>query len=297
MTVSFLEANYPNPVIGGFPYAHAQGVLMGFAMKVQLYEIVGNGDCLFLAICAAIFFQLKDKNEEILRRHLTPTGAVTSPELVNLNFISGIGERIVNCHTSSNKSGVSCARQLREHLADHYERNEAKFREHFTESPDDDGTSSRTRSKSGNSPLVKKWVKYIKTAGNYWVDALSVILQDLLPSVTVLILYSEKTVSADSPSGTLRFFDGPYNELISSNRDKGLRIVLHMINPGLTAHLSVHEAHLPEHGHNLRRAKRSRPSDANHYEPVQLDVDPRFHFPGMDEALLEKLTGDSRTMG
>jgi hypothetical protein len=295
-SVSWEAENEPDPAVGASPYAVAQGVLMGFRTKAQLTKVLGKGDCLFLALCVSIYFQMKDIDEAILMQHLTQPGCVGSPELVNIKVMAGFGKDIVECKESrSKREELMFASPFRQFLSGHLKNNKRKFQQHLPDKACPGYASgSKTRQCVKEGKTKEGWSGYIETKGTYWVEPLEALLKDILPSVSVLLLCSYEAVSEGNQGGTLCFFDGKEREFMSSDREKGVRIVLHLINRALKDHLGI-EKKEPEHGYNLRAGKNQ--SDNNHYEAVQLDVDPRFRFPGMDDESLKKLTPPTDQQG
>jgi hypothetical protein len=238
---------------------------------------------------------MKDIDEEILRQHLTQPGCVGSPELVNIKVMAGFGKDIVECKESRSREELMFASPFRQFLSGHLKNNKRKFQQHL---PDKEcpgyASGSKTRQSVKEGKTKEGWSGYIETKGTYWVEPLDALLKDILPSVSVLLLCSYEAVSEGNQGGTLCFFDGKEREFMSSDREKGVRIVLHLINRELKDHLGI-EKKEPDHGYNLRAGKNQ--SDNNHYEAVQLDVDPRFRFPGMDDESLKKLTPPTDQQG
>jgi hypothetical protein len=296
LSVSWEAENEPDPAVGASPYAVAEGVLMGFRTKAQLMKVLGKGDCLFLALCASIYFQMKDIDDEILMQHLTQPGDVCSPEFVNIKMMAGFGKDIVECKSAyaPKRKELMFASPFRQFLATRLMNNRLKFKNLLEMAWPDYASGAKTRGEKRRVDTKEGWSGYINTGGTYWVEPLVALLKDILPSVSVLLLCSYEAVSEGNQSGTLCFFDGKEREFMSSDREKGVRIVLHLINQELRNHLGI-ETKEPEHGYNLRTANNQ--SDNNHYEAVHLDVDPRFRFPGMDDESLKKLTLPSGQQG
>ena len=126
-------------------------------------------------------------------------------------------------------------------------------------------------------PAVKtRWIDFIKSS--YWDNVLAIILEDLFPFLSIVLLVSESPPLQGV--GQLWFYDGEHSRELTA-KDEEMRVVLHVINP--TVRLL--------HRSRKLSTRNTETSDINHYEPVQLDVDPKFHFPAIDQASLTELTG------
>ena len=292
--MSWVAAKDPAPIVGDSEYAHAQGEMMGHKMELKLLTVLGDGDCLYLAICVSVYLQLnylfQEEYETILSDHLRKDDELVPLEFLNLKAMSGIGKQIVENTASpgTKKSDLKHAAPFRALLAAHLTSNEGKFRSHFKELPKHIGSCvDGTRSKARKAPKIflEPVIKSIKTAGSYWEDENGVILSDFTPSLDVLLLYSPEAVSEESQSNTLHFFRNQHTQLISSDRVKKVCIVLHMINPGWRFHLGN-----DTHTGKRKRKCTERSTDENHYEPVMFDANPRFQLPGMDDETLAALT-------
>ena len=292
LSVSWVAAKDPAPIVGDSEYAHAQGEMMGHKMELKLLTVLGDGDCLYLAICVSVYLQLnylfQEEYETILSDHLRKADEPVPIEFLNLKAMSGIGKQIVEntAVPGTKKSDLKHAAPFRALLAEHITSNQGKFisrglQKHIGSC----GGGTRSNAKKAPKKFFEPLIKSIKTAGTYWEEENGLVLSDFTPSLDVLLLYSPEAVSEESQSNTLHFFRNQHTQLISSDRVKKVCIVLHMINPGWRFHL----------GNDTQTGKRKRKctersTDENHYEPVMFDANPRFQLPGMDDETLAALT-------
>ena len=294
--MSWVAAKDPAPIVGDSEYAHAQGEMMGHKMELKLFTVLGLGDCLYLAICVSVYFQLnylfQEEYEKIMSDHLRKDDELVPLEFLNLKAMSGIGKQIVEntAVPGTKKSDLKHAAPFRALLAEHITSNQGKFNPHFKGPPKHIGScGGGTRSgKQVPKKFFEMWITYIKTAGTYWEEENGLVLSDFTPSLDVLLLYSPEAVSEESQSNTLHFFRNQHNQLISSDRVKKVCIVLHMINPGSNYHFG-NDTDPPPTGKRKRKCT-ERSTDENHYEPVMFDANPRFQLPGMDDETLAVLT-------
>jgi len=274
----------PNPLVGDAPYAQAKVTMMGHQLTVLPVRVVENGSCVYLAICAAMYLLTKGKDQEILDNYLGTT------ELTNCNMVAGFGEKIVKCDIrTQGEQGIKSlerASQFRSLLVDCMNGKKDKFFGYFKDKDPRNfcGDSEKNSGEGQNSDQFKKkkswksvstsWENFIRD--EYWDNVLAIILGDLFPSLSIVLLHSGTSLLKGK--GLLHFFDGEEQQLLTS-RDEKMRIVLHSINPALNLFNRVHHT----------RPRNSESSDNNHFEYVQLEGDLQFQFPKMDSGLLAKL--------
>jgi hypothetical protein len=267
--------NEPDPIVGKAPYATAKGEFKGYQMTFRPVKVPENGSCAWNAICLSIYFLLKDKNPDTLVDYL---GLV---EFTNVNRIAGFGKKIVEFDkalSEQDRKKLEYATEFREMIATHFGEHKIKFYEHFKDkNPGDYGGTSCGVPAGPTWPAVsKRWYDFIMSS--YWDNVLAIILEDLFPFLSIVLMFSESPLLRSV--GQLWFYDGEHSQELTA-KDEKMRVVLHVINPTVRR----------LHGSRKLRTRNTETSDFNHYEPVQLDVDPQFHFPQMKQASLTKLTG------
>ena len=273
--MKWMKRQDPNPLVGDLPYAEARVTLKGFQMLAQPVKVDGaKHSCAYLAICASMHSLLKRmQNQEILLRYLS------SAEITNANIIAAFGKEIVEFDKSApeqKRHDLGRALEFRTLLANHLEGNHTKFHAHFKDKNPSDYGGEDSGTGGGSKRVANRWKKFILYS--YWDNVLACILSDLMPSLSIITLYSASAL--DGGKGKLCFFDGDWNQELTSESEK-MRIVLHVINPTLGR---------VRHCYKLR-IRDADSSDSNHYEHVLLDVDLKFHFPEMDQASLDLLQG------
>jgi hypothetical protein len=266
----------PKSIVGAEPYAQASSVeLMGFSMMVEPFSAIGNGSCFHIAFCTTMHLLLKNVNMDVLSQYLT------FAEATNASLIAAIGKEIVQFQLSIDEDvkGLIFAHPFREVLEQHFNSNAGRFYEHFKDKKTEDYGGETNNSSTAKRPTMKRWCQFILSHNVYWDNVLSIILGDMFPSLSILLLYSEQPLIGGT--GTLHYFDGIANRELSPKDEKAekMRIVLHVINRSLGR---------LRHSHKLR-PRTAESSNFTHYEPVQLDVDLQFHFPQMDTEMRHKL--------
>ena len=270
--------NPPMPLVGD-PYACAQVKMKGHELTARVGKVDENGSCVYLAICVCMYYLLKDKSQDILSEYLG------TAEMTFVNIVAGYGERIVNFDSTiqistQRYSDLQRASEFRSLLEDRMKSNRAKFHGYFKDKDPrrfgSDSTSETDMEKSAWTSVRARWGKFIREA--YWDNVLAIVLGDMFPSLSILVLYSTEPLLQRGKSGKLYFFDGGEQQILTS-KDEKMRIVLHCINRSLKR--------LGQE-HNLRN-RDSESSDNNHFEYVRLEGDLQFQFPKMDSASLTKL--------
>jgi len=267
--------NEPDPIVGKAPYATAKGEFKGYQMTFRPVKVPENGSCAYVAMILSIYFLLKNKNTAVLLDRLDVV------ECTRVNIVAAYGKKIVESDkalSEQDREKLANATKFREMIATHFCDNKSKFYEYFKDKNPGDygGTSCTVPVAQSWSAVSKRWSDFIKSS--YWDNVLAKILEDLFPSLSIVLLVSEKPLLGGM--GHLWFYDEEYHQVLTSKVEK-MRIVLHFISPAVRRPYSCH---------NLR-PRSIGTSDFNHYEPVQLEVDPRFHFPAMDQASRTKPTG------
>jgi hypothetical protein len=272
----WIADNEPSPIVGNSHYATAEGEMKGHQITARPVKVEKNGSCAYIAMCVSIFFLLENKKMDTLEDHL---GLV---EFTNVNIVAGYGKKIVESDkalSEQDRAKLANATEFREMIKMHFHAYGSNFYQHFKDkNPGDYGGTSCGVTFVQSWPAVRKrWTDFIMSSS--WDNVLAIILEDLFPSLSIVRLVS-KSPLLRAGMGQLWFYDGESNQELTS-KDEKMRIVLHVINPIGRRHRNCH---------NLR-TRTTETSDFNHYEPIQLDVDPKFHFPAMDQATLTKLTG------